>query len=411
MGPPCLGCVAAPVASRRAAPAPAPPRRARPRCPYPAATARRRTRPHFQKFSRYYRTTGRSVRVRSGASLSSAPLCDIPAGVVVRVDAIKLDGGRERARVAEPGAYEGWCSLSERLLTFVGSARPEGMARGSGDPRPDPSPFYEIRDSGSAAVDGRYERHHLRGYRGAAAYKKVGSAMTLYRWRQKMWILADLGPGLSKFGEPHAWYTAPCGSPPEATPVTSAKWARACADGDLPPFVEVRGPVIQVEESGSDEADKPIDDDEKGDVDDKGNEDDEGEQKGNPKAEDEGDSPSKHKRRWSFDGVTSKFSKHCAGKGMIQHASLKPAYFVRDSPPAVMQSIMACDRKAGVKNPNRSLGAQAADTNDARDQQLGRAVCKVALTRMRSRCRPFEAIVADASLVDKVLGSNTEFLP
>ena len=86
------------------------------------------------------------------------------------------------------------------------------MARGSGDPRPDPSPFYEIRDSGSAAVDGRYERHHLRGYRGAAAYKKVGSAMTLYRWRQKMWILADLGPGLSKFGEPHAWYTAPCGS-------------------------------------------------------------------------------------------------------------------------------------------------------------------------------------------------------
>ncbi|KAH8061486.1 hypothetical protein JL722_4114 [Aureococcus anophagefferens] len=171
----------------------------------------------------YYRTTDRSVRVRSGASLSSAPLCDIPAGVVVRVDAIKLDGGRERARVAEPGAYEGWCSLSERLLTFVG-----------------------------AAVDGRYERHHLRGYRGAAAYKKVGSAMTLYRWRQKMWILADLGPGLSKFGEPHAWYTAPCGSPPEATPVTSAKWARACADGDLPPFVEVRGPVIQVEESGSD---------------------------------------------------------------------------------------------------------------------------------------------------------------
>ena len=196
--------------------------------------------------------------MRSGASLSSAPLCDIPAGVVVRVDAIKLDGGRERARVAEPGAYEGWCSLSERLLTFVGSARPEGMARGSGDPRPDPSPFYEIRDSGSAAVDGRYERHHLRGYRGAAAYKKVGSAMTLYRWRQKMWILADLGPGLSKFGEPHAWYTAPCGSPPEATPVTSAKWARACADGDLPPFVEVRGPVIQVEESGSDDgADDP----------------------------------------------------------------------------------------------------------------------------------------------------------
>ena len=190
--------------------------------------------------------------MRSGPSLSSAPLCDIPSNVVIRVEAVGSDGGKDRARVAEPERYRGWCSLSERLVTFVGGARPAEMDKeGGGNSRGGVQPFYEIDGSGRAILDGRYVQHHLQGYRGAMAYKKIGTAMTLYRWRQKMWILADLGPTLSKFGEPHALYTVPCGKPPQATPVTSEPWTRVCGDGDLPPTIVVRGPIIAVEEESS----------------------------------------------------------------------------------------------------------------------------------------------------------------
>ncbi|KAJ1461199.1 hypothetical protein M885DRAFT_508059 [Pelagophyceae sp. CCMP2097] len=117
-----------------------------------------------------------------------------------------------------------------RILGFVQVMQPtpgwcrEGALRFVSPTKPPHATWYEV--SGDASVAGRYYKCALDRYRGVAGYRKAGTRLALYRWKQKFWLLADLGAQGDAFGEETALYIIDAGRPPALVPPTTDAWPR-----------------------------------------------------------------------------------------------------------------------------------------------------------------------------------------
>lgn len=127
---------------------------------------------------------------------------------------------------------EGWCERSR--LVFVGLDKPITQL------------YYEVADESSGCA-GRYYRSELKRYHGVPGFRQPGTHLALYRWRQKHWLLGDLGLSMDNFGEESASYIVPTGRPALATPVTDEPWLRGPgADETAIDRIHVAGPFEEL---------------------------------------------------------------------------------------------------------------------------------------------------------------------
>ena len=101
----------------------------------------------------------------------------------------------------------------------------ETAAHSASDPAAGAATFA-IEGCGSSAIDGKYSQTHLEGYSGAAAFRKAGTDMVMYRWQQKHWVVAKLSRSSPDFANVARWiYSVDAGKPPSQTP-PETPWTR-----------------------------------------------------------------------------------------------------------------------------------------------------------------------------------------
>jgi len=79
-------------------------------------------------------------------------------------------------------------------------------------------PLREVRNAGSAEVNGIYVAGTLPTYVGPPLYHKLNSSLFIFRWRQTRWVIAELHSSRS-MGDAREWlYEAAAQSPEELPP-------------------------------------------------------------------------------------------------------------------------------------------------------------------------------------------------